>query len=137
FTCHSIVSFFFCWPGVLRGLHPFPTRRSSDLVQGELAGNYAGPFNSNTKVHHINFKATPAENFSVGLLAYRFSSLNKSIGRLDGYEIDLYAEWIVDRFYVMPAIGWYKPRYDSANGGSQIGTTKGNLWGMLLVTYTF
>lgn len=106
-------------------------------VQGELAGNYAGPFNSNTKVHHINFKATPAENFSVGLLAYRFSSLNKSIGRLDGYEIDLYAEWIVDRFYVMPAIGWYKPRYDSANGGSQIGTTKGNLWGMLLVTYTF
>ncbi|WP_397474838.1 hypothetical protein [Pusillimonas sp.] len=106
-------------------------------VQGELAGNYAGPFNSNTKVHHVNLKVSASDSFSVGMLAYRFSSLNKALGRLDGYEIDLYAEWVLDSFYVMPAIGWYKPKYDAAQGGTQIGGAKGNLWGMLLVTYTF
>ena len=28
-------------------------------VMGEVAGNYAGPFNSNTGVHHVGLKATP------------------------------------------------------------------------------
>lgn len=106
-------------------------------VQGELAGNYAGPFNSNAKVHHVNVKVPAGERLSFGLLAYRFSSLNKSLGRLDAYEIDLYAEWQVGGFYIMPAIGWYKPKYDDAGGGSQIGTRSGNLWGQLLVTYSF
>lgn len=106
-------------------------------VQGELAGNYAGPFNSNVKVHHVNLKVSAAEDLTVGLLAYRFSSLNKTLGRLDGYEIDLYAEWVVDNFYIMPAVGWYKPKYAAGQGGTQIGTTNGNLWGMLLVTYSF
>ncbi len=106
-------------------------------VQGELAGNYAGPFNSNAKVHHVNVKVPAGERLSFGLLAYRFSSLNKSLGRLDAYEIDLYAEWQGGGFYIMPVIGWYKPRYDDASGGSQIGTRSGNLWGQLLVTYSF
>ncbi|GEM_PF-4239486 len=39
--------------------------------QGEVAANYAEPFNSNTRVHHVGIKASPTETLTIGALAYK------------------------------------------------------------------
>ncbi|CAI3806351.1 hypothetical protein DBADOPDK_04073 [Pseudomonas sp. MM223] len=43
--------------------------------QGEVAANYAGPFNSNTGIHHVGVKATPLENLTVGALYFDFDTV--------------------------------------------------------------
>ncbi|WP_413044084.1 hypothetical protein [Pseudomonas sp. YJ42] len=109
--------------------------------QGEVASNYAGPFNSNTRVHHIGLKAAPAENLTVGALMYRFETIDSNAGAfadLGGKEIDLYAEWAArDNLFIIPVVGFYKPNESLANGGSQIGNDDTNLYGQLLVVTMF
>jgi hypothetical protein len=41
-------------------------------LQGEVAGNYAGPFNSNTRIQHVGLKAMPLENLTLGTLYFDF-----------------------------------------------------------------
>ncbi|WP_286239220.1 hypothetical protein [Neptuniibacter halophilus] len=85
--------------------------------QGEVAANYAGPFNSDTDVHHIALKAAPTETLAVGALFFDFSGTAGDA--MDGQEIDLYAEWVVnDNLIISPLLGFYTP--DSA------GSTQGN-----------
>lgn len=80
--------------------------------QGEVASNYAGPFNSNTGIQHVGLKATPLENLTVGALYFDFNTLRKSDAlNLDARELDLYVEWAVNSHLIIsPLVGIYQPK---------------------------
>jgi hypothetical protein len=106
--------------------------------QGEVAANYAGPFNTNTQVHHVAFKVSPLENLSLGALWFDFNTLDRDLGNTDGQELDLYAEWAVsDNLIVMPLVGLYKPDRSAEEGGTQIGSDDQNLYSQLVFVTTF
>ena len=91
--------------------------------QGEVASNYAGPFNSNTGIHHVGLKATPLENLTVGALYFDFNTLRKHDAlNLDARELDLYVEWAVNSHLIIsPLVGLYQPKKDENTGGNQVG----------------
>ncbi|WP_221794320.1 alginate export family protein [Oceanobacter mangrovi] len=101
--------------------------------QGEVAANYAGPFNSNTDVQHIGLKASVNDGFSIGALWFDFSDHQKQAGvNNNGQELDLYAEYFLnDNMLVSPLLGFYSPEKDAANGGSQLGNSDTNLYAQL------
>ncbi|MBR9829959.1 MAG: hypothetical protein GYB41_15210 [Oceanospirillales bacterium] len=102
--------------------------------QGEVAANYAGPFNSGTDVHHVGVKATPTEMLTVGALFFDFSDTDGN-GANDGQEIDLYAEWVVTpNLIVSPLVGFYTP--DSSNG-TQIGNDDTNVYAQMIAIVPF
>ncbi|TDF84015.1 hypothetical protein [Pseudomonas sp. H9] len=102
--------------------------------QGEVAANYAGPFNSNSQVHHVGLKATPRENLTLGALYFDFATLDKDRGNLGGRELDLYVEWMVnDHLLISPLIGFYKPERSAEDGGLQLGSLDTNTYLQLLV----
>lgn len=107
--------------------------------QGEVASNYAGPFNSNTGIHHVGFKVTPLENLTLGALYFDFNTLKKSDAlNLDARELDLYAEWAVtDHLIISPLIGLYQPKKDESNGGNQVGGNGTNVYSQLTVAVPF
>ena len=97
--------------------------------QGEVAGNYAGPFNSNADVWHGYVSARPMESLSIGVLYFDLKSRSTGAERLDAYEIDLYAEWqIADGITFSPLIGFYTPDKSAEDGGSQIGNDNTNVY---------
>lgn len=107
--------------------------------QGEVAGNYAGPFNSNTEVWQLGLKATVNDSLSVGALAHDFSSRD-TVNQLDmgGRELDLYAEWMpTEWLYVSPLLGWYSPDKSAAEGGTQLGDANTSFYAQLLVGVFF
>lgn len=102
--------------------------------QGEVAANYAGPFNTNTQVHHLALKAKPRENLTVGALYYDFATLDKDRGNLGGRELDLYLEWMVnDHWLISPLVGFYKPERSAEDGGVQLGSSDTSTYLQLLV----
>lgn len=106
--------------------------------QGEVAANYAGPFNSNTRVHHVGLKATPLESVTVGALYFDFDSIDKNLGDLGGRELDLYAEWMVnDHLLISPLLGLYQPERSADNGGVQLGGSGTNLYSQLMFVTFF
>ncbi|BAN49011.1 hypothetical protein [Metapseudomonas resinovorans] len=106
--------------------------------QGEVAGNYAGPFNSNTRVHHVGLKVTPLENLSLGALWFDFDTIDRSLGNFDGRELDLYAEWAVsENLIVMPVVGLYTPDKSAAEGGTQLGNDDNNLYSQVVFVTMF
>ncbi|MED5611645.1 MULTISPECIES: hypothetical protein [unclassified Pseudomonas] len=106
--------------------------------QGEVAGNYSGPFNSNTRVHNIGAKITPSESFDVGLQWFDFHTLDNDLGNFSGRELDLYADWMVTpNLTITPLIGLYKPKKSTEDGGVQIGSNDSNLYSQLIFTTTF
>ncbi|MDT4825662.1 hypothetical protein FQZ97_589520 [compost metagenome] len=106
--------------------------------QGEVAGNYSGPFNSNTRVHHVGIKATPLENLSIGALWFDFETLDNDLGNFSGRELDLYAEWgVTENLLVMPVIGLYQPKKSAEEGGAQIGNDDRNLYSQLVFAFMF
>lgn len=101
--------------------------------QGEVAANYAGPFNSGTDVHHIGVKASPTEMLSVGALFFDFSDTDS--GSNDGQEIDLYAEWVVTpNLIISPLVGFYTP---DSSSGTQIGSDDTNVYGQVIAIVPF
>ncbi|WP_422402577.1 hypothetical protein [Pseudomonas sp. GZD-209] len=91
--------------------------------QGEVAANYAGPFNSNSQVHHVALKATPREGLTVGALYFDFDPLSTGKNNLGGRELDLYLEWMVNEHWLIsPLVGFYKPERNADNGGVQLGS---------------
>ncbi|OCT30026.1 hypothetical protein [Pseudomonas putida] len=91
--------------------------------QGEVAANYAGPFNTNTQVHHLGLKAKPRDNLTLGALYFDFDTLDTDQGNVGGRELDLYVEWMVnDHLLVSPVLGFYKPERSADNGGMQLGS---------------
>ncbi len=107
--------------------------------QGEVAGNYAGPFNSNTRIHHVGLKATPLENLTLGALYFDYATVRtRNALNLDGRELDVYAEWAVTpHLIITPLVGLYKPEQDSASGGNQVGGNGTNLYSQLSVAVPF
>ena len=105
--------------------------------QGEVAGNYAGPFNSNSRVHHLGLKLSPRENLSLGALYFDFDPLDDSRGDLGGRELDLYVEWMVnDHLLISPLLGFYQPERSAEQGGLQLGGDGTNTY-LQLVLGTF
>ncbi|HEK1687450.1 TPA: hypothetical protein SMR42_003842 [Pseudomonas putida] len=91
--------------------------------QGEVAANYAGPFNTNTQVHHVGLKAKPRDNLTLGALYFDFDTLDTDQGNVGGRELDLYVEWMVnDHLLISPVLGFYKPERSADNGGMQLGS---------------
>lgn len=102
--------------------------------QGEVAGNYAGPFNSNTRVHHVGLKASPLENVTLGALYFDFDPIDRDLGNFGGRELDLYAEWMVnDHLLISPLVGFYKPDRSADQGGLQLGGDDTNTYVQLVV----
>ena len=102
--------------------------------QGEVASNYAGPFNQNAKVNHVGLKAKPTDSVTVGALAFDFKTIDKSQGNLDGRELDLYAEWTVnEHLLISPVIGFYQPKKSAQDGGLQLGDNSTNTYFQLIV----
>ncbi len=107
--------------------------------QGEVAANYAGPFNSNTGIHHLGLKVKPREDLTLGALYFDFSTLGRrSQLNLDARELDLYAEWAVsEHLIVSPLVGLYQPRKSAENGGNQVGGNGTNVYSQLLLIMPF
>lgn len=107
--------------------------------QGEVTSNYAGPFNSNTRVHHIGIKASPLETLTLGVLMYKFDTLSSAGGlNQDATEVDLYAEWAVqENLFVVPVIGLYNPKTDTNGGGTQLGSDDTNVYAQLILATSF
>ncbi|MCO7642838.1 alginate export family protein [Pseudomonas sp. S 311-6] len=109
--------------------------------QGEVAANYAGPFNTNTRVQHAAIKAQPTDTVGLGVLLYDFKTIDSGVGafrNLNAREMDVYVDWAINpNFYVMSLLGVYKPATDLAGGGSQIGNSKTNVYGQFIFAATF
>jgi hypothetical protein len=107
--------------------------------QGEVAGNYAGPFNSNTGIHHVGLKATPLENLTLGALYFDYNTVRKSNAlNLDARELDVYAEWVVnEHLIVTPLVGLYKPDRDATTGGNQVTGNGTNVYSQVSVAVPF
>jgi len=106
--------------------------------QGEVAANFAGPFNSDAEVHYVGLRAMPRENLEVGLNIFSFRDTAGGSGALDGNEYDFFANWTVsDNLIVSPVIGFYDPDNSDANGGSQIGSRSRSTYAHLLLIVPF
>jgi hypothetical protein len=106
--------------------------------QGEVAANYAGPFNSDADVHHVGVKAAPSETLSVGALFFNFRDTDGGSGDFNAREIDFYAEWVVaPHLIISPLVGFYTPDNSSAEGGSQLGSDDTNMYGQIIAIVPF
>ena len=107
--------------------------------QGEVASNYAGPFNRNTGIHHVGLKAKPLENLTLGVLYFDFNTLDRHEQlNLDGRELDLYLEWAVnDHLLISPLVGLYRPDRDETSGGNQVGGNGTNVYSQLTLAVMF
>ena len=106
--------------------------------QGEVAANYAGPFNSDASVHHLSFKATPSETLSIGALFFDFTDTAGGTGNLNAQEVDLYAEWVAaPHLIISPLVGLYMPDNSAAEGGSQIGSDETNTYAQIIAIVPF
>lgn len=106
--------------------------------QGEVAANYAGPFNSNAKVHFVGLTAEIHDRLGLGLQFFDFSSIDRSLGDFSGNEVDLYLEWQAHpRLTVMPLLGLYKPKKSAEQGGSQLSGRGHNLYSQLIFSSSF
>ncbi|MEH6470337.1 MAG: hypothetical protein V7752_03730 [Halopseudomonas sp.] len=106
--------------------------------QGEVAANYAGPFNSDAEVQHIALKAAPSETLALGALWFDFSDTTGGTGGLNGQEIDLYAEWVAhDHLIISPLLGFYSPDNSDTSGGSQIGNSDTNTYFQVIAIVPF
>ena len=106
--------------------------------QGEVAANYSGPYSTNTRIHQLLLQASVKENLHLGVLGYQFDTIDKSYGNLDGREVDLFAVWSpTQNINVIPLVGFYKPKKDFDNGGSQLGDKETNTYAQLLLQYVY
>ena len=106
--------------------------------QGEVAGNYAGPFSKNARIQQISLQASVKENLNIGLLGYQFNTINKNQYNLNGHEIDMFAIWSVTKnVSIIPLIGFYKPEQDLSRGGSQVMDNNVNTYMQVLLQYLY
>jgi len=106
--------------------------------QGEVAGNYAGPFNSNSRIQNVTMKVSPLENLNVGAMYFNYDTIDRNLGNTDGHEVDLYAEWHVnDHLTVMPLVGIYQPDKSAEDGGTQLGNNDRNVYAQVVFATGF
>ncbi|RMB00678.1 hypothetical protein [Eilatimonas milleporae] len=93
------------------------TRGYGTWFQGEVAGNYAGPFNSNAHIHTVRLYIRPHRAIRLGLLGFDFAPRTRAAAFAPAREINLTMEWdITERLFLSPVYGLYSPR--AASGGS-------------------
>jgi hypothetical protein len=106
--------------------------------QGEVAGNYSGPFNTNSRIQQVKFTVSPLQSLTVGAMYFNYDTIDRDLGNTDGHETDLYAEWHVnDNLTVMPLIGLFQPEKSADQGGTQLGNHDKNLYSQLVFATTF
>ena len=114
------------------------TRGYGTWFQGEVAGNYAGPFNSDSDVHHLRAEAYPNERLMVGAGYFDFRNTAGGSGALDARELNVYAEWAaLDNLIISPLVGFYNPKNSADDGGTQIGSSSSSLYSQLLFIVPF
>lgn len=102
--------------------------------QGEVAANYAGPFGTDSDIHHLGVKANPTELLTVGAGYFNFADTVGGTGDNDAQELNIWAEWVAhDHLIVSPLVGFYAP--DSAT--STQGNTNTNTYAQLLAIIPF
>jgi len=106
--------------------------------QGEVAGNYAGPFNSNARVQKVGLTVSPTPTLNLGVMGFHFDTIDRSLGNVDGRELDIYAEWTLnDHLMIVPLVGLYQPDRSVEQGGTQLGNNHDNLYGQVVFVSTF
>ena len=106
--------------------------------QGEVAGNYAGPFNSNARVQKVGLSVSPTPTLNLGVMGFHFDAIDRSLGNVDGRELDIYAEWTLnDHLMIVPLVGLYQPDRSVEQGGTQLGNNHDNLYGQVVFVSTF
>ncbi|WP_343597340.1 hypothetical protein [Acinetobacter sp.] len=107
--------------------------------QGEVAYNYAGPFNANTQIATLGVGISPLEKLSLGAIAYDFKTLKTANNvNYTGQELDIYGIWTVNsHITVSPVLGLYKPKYSNLNGGLQTGDNHLNVYSSLVLSASF
>lgn len=106
--------------------------------QGEVGGNYAGPFNTNATITHLHLRAYPNKALTLGALFYDFNSDNKAAGNLDGRELDLFLAWTVNEaLTISPLLGFYQPDEAAEQGGIQLGSDDLNIYGQMVLLLEF
>ncbi|RMQ43434.1 hypothetical protein ALQ04_02087 [Pseudomonas cichorii] len=123
------------WDSMFNGVN----RGYGTWFQGEVSGNYSGPFNSNSAIQHVALKLKPLEPVTVGVLFFDYKTLHRNDAlNLDGRELDLYAEWAVNEHLIItPLVGLYKPDKDENTGGNQVGGNGTNVYSQLTVAVPF
>ncbi|MEP5763554.1 MAG: hypothetical protein ABJ308_03140 [Halieaceae bacterium] len=106
--------------------------------QGEVAGNYAGPFNSNATISHVHLRAYPRKGLTIGALFFDFRTADDDEVNFDGQELDLFLAWEINEALTLsPLLGLYKPDASAAEGGLQLGDDDLNIYGQLVLLLEF
>ncbi len=96
------------------------TRGFGTWYQGEVAGNYSGPFSSGNDVSRVDLSLSPRDDLQIGLQYWKFGAQDDAAD-LAGNEIDLYAMWTInDNVIFSPLVGYYEPK------GSDVIAAQGN-----------
>lgn len=102
--------------------------------QGEVAGNYAGPFNTNSTITHLHLRLHPSQNLTLGALFFDFDTKDTDELRLDGRELDLFATWkLNDTLTLSPLLGLFKPESSTQDRGVQLDTDDLNIYAQLVM----
>lgn len=107
-------------------------------VQGEVAGNFAGPFNTNARIQKAGLTLSPTQDLCLGVLFFNYDTINRQLGNVDGREVDLYAQWAVnEHLMVIPVVGIYAPEKSAQEGGFQLANTDKNIYTQLVIATHF
>lgn len=111
------------------------TRGFGTWYQGEVAGNYSGPFSSGNDVSRVELTLDPRDDLQVGIQYWKFGTQNDAAD-LAGTEIDLYALWTInDNVVFSPLLGYYKP--EGADVIAAQGNDDSNLYMQAVMMYFF
>jgi len=81
--------------------------------QGEVAGNFTGPFNTNANIHHGALYLHPSNKVRLGALYFDFTNDETAQGISDNFarELDIFAEWVVsDNLFLSPVYSFFDPK---------------------------
>lgn len=121
-----------------RGYDPlfYGFNRYGTWYQGEVAGNFAGPFSTGADIQQIRLTLKPLPAVKFGILFFDFD--NTASGATDGNEIDIYAEWAVtEHLFISPLVGLYTPDHSAVQGGTQLGDDDTNVLAGLYAVFNF
>lgn len=105
---------------------------------GEVAANYAGPFNTSADIQMAKLSVQPTSNLQLATYYSHFGNIPSGAPKLQGNEVDAYASWTVfDHYTLIPLVGYYKPKHSAADGGTQLGGNGPNIYSELLLFVSF
>ena len=84
--------------------------RSGVWFQGKIGGNYSGPFNANTEVHHAKIGFQPNSKLELSLLAFHFRTDEPRTVASKNYgnELNLVLSWEpTENLNISPALGFF------------------------------